>query len=248
MDTETATLPELAAEYTTAVKEAARFAFLVRDAQLQLEQINTLSALKARFRRFKYGAIKAGDEEGANVFFHMQCGLNAQISFLRMWIQLKEGEYYKAWDSLIDAQQYVSLAMRAAKGGIGFDDFLERLKRTEDVVFPGYSVYNSWGVLIQGGECSICGKPFGECEHIEGLVYWGRLCCRVRPGFVEMDHVAIVDEPHDRKCIITEITTDDGYYRDYMTWKQTKKAEAKTDGEAGRFTARIFCNGLLEID
>jgi len=248
MDAETATLPELAAEYSAAVTESARFAFLVRDTDLQLEQIKKLSVLKDRLKRFKYGAISAKDEAASNLFFHLQCGLNAMISFLRMWVFLKEPDYYAAWDRLIDAQEYISLAMRAADGGVGLENFLARLKRAEDVIFPGYSVYNSWGVIICGGRCSIRDRPFGDCEHIEGLIYWGRLCVRVGPEFVEMDHVAIVDEPRDRKCVITEITGDDGYYLDYMTLKRTKPAESKADGEAGRLTAKIFCNGMLEID
>jgi hypothetical protein len=248
MDSETATLPQLAAEYASAISAATKFAFLVRDTELQLEQVNALTALKIRIRQFKYGAIQARDEETANILFHMQCGLNAEISFLRMWVQLKEADYYAAWDSLIDAQQYVALAMRAAETGVGLEDFLDRLRRTEDVVFPGFRVYQSWGAVIRGGKCSICDKPFGQCEHIEDLVYWGRLCVRQDVEIVEMDHVGMVDEPRDRRCIITELTTDDGYYRDYMTWKRTRKAEEKTEGVAGRFTGRIFCNELIEID
>jgi hypothetical protein len=243
-----ATIEQLAQEYTEVVAEAAKFGYFVRDADLQQEQIDTLLNFKMRIKGFKYGAIKAGEERAANTLFHLQCGLNAQISFLTMWILLKKSDYYAAWDTLIDAEEYVSMAMRAADGGVGLEEFVSQLRRVEEAIFPGYRVYNSWGAVLRGGQCTICGKPFNQCDHIEGMVYWGRLCVRVKPEIVELNHVAVVDEPRDRRCVVTEFTTDDGWYRDYMTWRKTKKAEEKKEGTLGTFVGRIFNSRLLEID
>lgn len=248
MPTETATFPQLVNEYTAASSESARLGFLVRDTELQLHQIDSLTTLKDRIRGFKRGAVRAGNEQGANALFHLQCCLNAQISFLQMWVHLKKGDYYPAWDNLMDAEEYVSIALRAADIGVSLEDFLEHLKRTEQVVFPGYNVYNSSGMIIRGGKCSVCDKLFTECDHVEGLVYWGRLCARIHPDIVRVDHVAIVDEPRDRRCVITELTTDDGYYRDYMTWRKTRKAEEREEGTVGAFTGTVFHNDLAEID
>lgn len=248
MDGGKATIPQLAKEYTVATAEMAKFGCLVRDSELQQEQIDKLLNLKKRIKGFKYGAIEAGDEPAANILFHIQCGLNAHISFLQMWILLKKGDYYAAWDALIDAEEYISIAIRAANEGVGIDDFLNRLKSVEDVVFPGYRVYNSCGFVIRGGQCSVCSKPFCECEHIEGIVYWGRLCIRVKPEIVRTDHIAMVEEPRDRRCVIMELTTGDGWYRDYMTWQKTKKAEDMEEGTLGAFVGRILNTRWLEID
>jgi len=248
MKTERVMLPQLIADYTEATRQAEKFGFLVRDTELQAEQIASLTSLKDRIKEIKYAAIRAKDERAANILFHLQCGLNAQISFLRVWIHLKEGKFYRAWDSLVDTQEYISIAMRSDENGVGLEQFLERLRRVEEVVFPGYRLYNSWGVVMSGGKCSICGRAFSECDHIEGLVYWGRLCVRAAAKFIRMDHVALVDEPRDRRCVITEITTDDGYFRDYMTWKKTKPAGKKEQGVAGKMTAKIFDFNMLEID
>jgi hypothetical protein len=229
--------------------QARRFAYLVRDASLQQEQVETLVALKNRIRGFKYGAMDAGDEEAANALFHLQCGLNAQIAFLKMWLSLKKSEYYEAWDFLIDAEEYISIAMRAKDGGAGLDEFLEDLRRVERVVFPGYNVYNSWGAVIRAGQCTICARPFSECDHVEGLVYGGRLCVRIRPEIVRVEHIALVEEPRDRRCVVTEFTsTEDGYYRDYMTLRKTRKAEGMEEGTRGILVSKIFSNVLLEID
>jgi len=50
------------------------------------------------------------------------------------------------------------------------------------------------------------------------------------------------------RCIITEISEDDGYYHDYMTGKVTRKAEDKEEGVAGRLAGVIFHNPSIEID
>ena len=248
MDHEKATLPELANEYTAAMREAHKHAFLVRDTELQVQQVDVLIATKKRFRGFKAGAREAGDAGAANALFHMQCGLNAMISFLTMWIELKRGNHQSAWNKLIDAQEYLSIALRAAGGGVGVEDFLERLQRAEQVIFPGFPVYHSVGQIIRGGKCTICEMAFNSCEHIEGRVYSGRLCLRAQAEIVEVNHVSFVDQPRDRRCIITEITAEDGYYHDYMTGKRTKKAEDKEEGTAGRLTGVIFHNPSIEID
>ena len=247
MDPETATLRQLTKEFINAINESANVAFFVRDAKLQAEQIVILLALKKRIKAFKYGAIDAKDEDGANKLFQFQCRLNAGVSFLRMWMDLKKDKPYAAWDDLIDAEEYVSIAMRAANDDIELGRFMDHLKNTEAVLFPGYVRYHSIGAFIRGGTCSVCGKPFGECQHVEDLVYWGRLCMRIHPEIVAVDHVALVQEPRDRRCIMTEVETEDGYYRDYMTWHITEKAEKHTN-KVARFKGRLFSNKLLEID
>jgi hypothetical protein len=248
MGSERATVEELLHEVGRAMDDSAKFMFLVRDTELQQEQVDLLLRLKDRVKGFKYGAIEASEENAANALFHLQCALNAQVSFLRMWIQLKRSENDAAWDSLIDAQEYVCLAMRASDGPLPLEAFLGRLREVEEVVFPGFNVYFSWSAVIRGGDCTVCGRPLSDCEHVEGLVYSGRLCHRVRAKAVRLDHVAIVEQPRDRRCVVKDLTTDDGYYRDYMTWRKTKKPEKRNEGTSRNLSARIFSNRMLEVD
>jgi hypothetical protein len=173
MGSETASLEQLAKEYAAATAESKKFIFLARDTKLQADQITSLKKLKNRIKRFKYGAIGVGHENAANVLFHWQCALNGQISFLEMWIELNRRKYYAAWNRLVEAQEYVAIALRAAEDDLGLPEFLEHLRLAERVLFPGYNVYNSWGVVISGGNCSICDAPFGTCPHIEGIIYAG---------------------------------------------------------------------------
>lgn len=243
-----ATIIQLVEEYNAAVAEASKFSYLVRDTKIQQEQINNLTKLKTRIKGFKYGAIEAGCETSANTLFHLQCGLNAQISFLNMWILLKKDDYYSAWDSLIDAEEYISIAMRASDQGFGLIELLDHLRCAENVIFPGYRIYNSWGAIIKGGLCTVCSEPLSICKHIEGKVYWGRLCVRVRPDIVTLDHVALVEEPKDRRCVITELTSDDGWFRDYMTWRKTRRTKTTNGKTSRKFAGRVYNNKLLEVD
>ena len=243
---EAATLNELKAEFVDATNTSGRYACLVRDTEAQAEHADLLENLKDRLKAFKYGAIEKHDEYASNKLFQMQCRLNASACFLRMWCCLKNHEYYKAWDYLIDAQEYISYAMRAEDDDLDLGSFMKHLTRTERVVFPGYARYQSVCITVKGGVCTVCGECFTTCPHVEGLVYWGRLCRRVHPEIVSVDHTALVKNPRDRRCIFTEVETDGGIFRDYMTWGITKQSEPAKDGSA-RFTGRLLSNRLLDV-
>jgi hypothetical protein len=138
-----------------------------------------------------------------------------------MWIDLKRNKHHNAWSFLIDSQEYLSYAIRSSDNFWGLNELSDQIKNIETVIFPGFPYYNSIGAIIKGGICSICQNSFGQCEHIEGIIYWGSLCKRIKYKIVSVDHSAIVTEPKDRRCIINKISTDDGYYRDYITWEKT---------------------------
>jgi len=48
-------------------------------------------------------------------------------------------------------------------------------------------------------------------------------------GDISVDHVAIVDEPQDRRCRITSMSVAGGK-RNQMTWTVTPKEGAEEDG------------------
>lgn len=246
MAEETATLPELIRETVDAVNEAARFCYFVRDAGLQQEQVDCLLRVKNRVKGFKYGAAEAGNEGVANKLFQLQCRLNAQRLFLCMWLALKRDEPFQAWDELIGAQEYVAMALRAAADDIQLEEFLEHLQRAEEVIFPGFAYYQSWSVVMRGGTCTVCGRPLAECDHIEGRVYSGRMCARVNPELISCDHIALVKDPRDRRCVITELEVD-GQVRDYMTWRVVREV-AQPAERIATYTARLFSNRLPGVD
>jgi hypothetical protein len=244
---EEATLPELFREGLKMLQGAAPYLYLTRSSTLQKAKRDELTTFKERIRGFKRGAAAAEDEQAANGLFHMQCVLNAQVACLNLLIQVKGRDYHKAWCYLIDSQEYLSVAERASDEGFKLEWFRTHIENIETAIFPRIKVYNSWGAIIKGGKCTICFSPFRTCEHVEGKVYMGKLCVRVSPEIVSMDHMAIVDDPRDRRCILTEISDDDGYFHDHFTLKRKDRVEKK-EGAGLMTRGIIFSNRLLEYD
>lgn len=219
-DSDLVTIPELAERYNALLAEAINLHFLVRDAGLQRAKADELEEFRLLLKRVKEQAIERSEEDVANLLFLFQCVVNSFKSALLMWIELKDGRPDAAWNLLMDAQDYASVALRVPVRGHawGIDRHAERLAEIERVVFPGWPVFLSPGIIEDGGECSICGSRYAECdEHVEGLVYAGRLCDRVNRMMIEGNHVALVQAPRDRRCIIRHVSTDDGRKRDYIT-------------------------------
>jgi hypothetical protein len=68
----------------------------------------------------------------------------------------------------------------------------------EELVFPP-QVFFSAGLVVQKSICSICGTEYGDCFHVVGRPYMRELCRRILTNVVP-DHVAIVNEPANKRC------------------------------------------------
>ncbi len=76
---------------------------------------------------------------------------------------------------------------------------------------------------MNGYECTICDKVYGECEHVAGRLYMGQMCVRRVRDIGPVDHIAIVDHPRDKGCRWTKVK-DDGYMYCTLTRRQLEKA------------------------
>ena len=112
----------------------------------------------------------------------------------------------------------------------GVRNLEKRLQAAEESIFPGWSLYNSPGFVETIGNCSICGELFSLCDHVENQIYMGQLCQRIDRNIVRTDHFAFVQNPRDRRCIITKISEDDGQEIDYFTWEKTGEKKDNSDG------------------
>jgi len=206
--------------YNDFIDSANSLNLLVRSTRLQKEKISDIDEYIKCIKNFKRQAASKGDEQFANLLFHFQCMLRCVQSSIEMWLHLKDEEYQRAWCCLVDAQEYKDVALKIEDhdGIRRIEDFLGKVR---DAIFPPWTHYNSAAFSSTIGQCSICGEPFGDCDHIEGLIYSGRLCRRVSIQFLEGHHSAIVSNPRDRRCIITEISKDDGNMIDIFTLERT---------------------------
>lgn len=231
-------------DYCDFIDSCGKFSFYTRSTEIQRQKIleceNYLSVIKS----YKSQAAEKQNEHIANQFFHMQCMINAMRSSLLMWVQLKEGKFEWAWTSLVDAQEYTSIALRI-NDYEGVRNFEARISGAEESLFPGWKIFNSPGFVETVGSCSICDQPFSTCSHIENEIYMGSLCQRINREIVRVDHFAFVETPRDRRCIITKTSDDDGNEIDYFTWEKTGK---KVDNEKGHHVeGRMFCIPTLDV-
>lgn len=210
---------EIQEEFTKITNKAIKHDLLVVDYQLQEEMVKVLELLLQKIKGIKKQAINNHDEKNANHLFYMQCCSNAIICSLKTWINLKNQKPVEAWHKLIDAQEYLYYALKVKINIPQITAYLNKLKNIEYANFPQFTRYLSASSIIEGGQCSVCGKDFDTCEHIEEMVYCGIACKRVNPKILECNHVALVENPEDRRCIITEFEMTKGKIYDYITLK-----------------------------
>lgn len=190
--------------------------FLVRDADVQRDALETVESFRETTIALKQKAIQIGDEQRANWLLGWQCVLSAVVHELKMWAALKGGDAGAAWDQLVFAQGALLDALRAHPLLEDQRHHIERLELIERMIFPPQR-FMSAGMLVRRAECTICGRSVEDCDHIVGLPYMGEICRR-RLLEVEPDHVALVERPANKHCRITH-HREAGGRRDQMTWR-----------------------------
>ena len=229
MTDKTISFDEIRNDYFDFINSCGKFNFFTRTKRIQSEKVVECEHYLQVIKSYKKQVIDKGVEALANELFHMQCMVNASRSSLLMWIALKEEKFNDAWSALVDAQEYISIALKI-KDYEGVRNLEKRLQAAEESIFPGWSLYNSPGFVETIGNCSICGELFSLCDHVENQIYMGQLCQRIDRNIVRTDHFAFVQNPRDRRCIITKISEDDGQEIDYFTWEKTGEKKDNSDG------------------
>lgn len=244
MSEQSLTFDEIHKDYCDFIDSCSKFNCYTRSVDIQKDKITECEEYLIKIKGYKYQAAERQNEFAANQFFHMQCMTNAMRSSLNMWIQLKSHQFEDSWSSLIDAQEYISIAIRI-NDYEGVRTFQSRLKDAEHALFPGWNLFNSSGLIETVGNCSICGNPFSSCEHIENEIYMGSLCKRIDIKIIRVDHCALVENPRDKRCIITTTSDKDGNEIDYFTWERTGKIINNDDGR--HISGRVFCFSNLDV-
>lgn len=210
------TFPQICSNYCNFIDSCGALLYFTSSKRRQENKVKEIDAEISKIKQYKGYAISQKAEEEANQFFHMQCMLNAIKSILSLWIEVKDSNYRKAWDVLIDGQEYIKVALKINDyEGVRFIE--ELLINIEKSIFPRTPLYLSSGHIETIGKCSICKNNFNLCDHIENKIYMGQLCQRIEKKIIKCDHVALVKNPKDRKCIITERSDEDGNMIDNFT-------------------------------
>jgi len=210
-------------EFIEVIRECEKFCFMSRGKEFQQEAVKKLTTFKQKVTSLKEQMIKVKDEDSANTMLSLENLIDAIINELEMWIALKEDNPNKAWDFLINAQSAVRTTAQAHSIAIDLnaEGYANKLHLLEKVLFPS-QMFFSPGFIIEKAKCSICGKEYGECEHIVGKAYMGKMCYKIITKIKEVKEVSIVEEPANKHARILQFT-DEGVTRDFMTWRRIEK-------------------------
>lgn len=203
-------------QFNEVTSDCQKYCFMTRAKEFQEEAIQRLEMLKAKASSLKQERIDSGDENSANLMLSLEEMIDALCYELRMWIALKEDNPNSAWDYLISAQGATRTAIQSHSAVIQLEGYVHRLYLLEKTLFPPQT-FLSPGILIEESKCSICGKEYGECDHLRGQAYMGKTCAR-HVTKARIREASVVENPANRRARVYRFT-DGGITRDIMTWR-----------------------------
>ena len=217
------------------IRDVEVFLYATRCSNLQRRALASLRDLHSEIHALKADAILDKDESGANMLLGFECVVGVLEAELEMWLHLKEGDPDKAWDSLIRAQRLCVAAARAHSGFSHLPQKHQRLLELEHLVFPP-QVFVSSGLIVRRQDCSICGQEYEDCDHLLGMPYMGQFC-RLVIHEAEVNHVAMVEQPADKSCRVTQFDVEGGT-RNRMTWRISPKSTKGEEEPEGQIRGR----------
>jgi len=228
------------------LESAYQLNLIVRSSKLQEAKIKEMDDFIAELKAFKLWAIDHEVEQQANELFHFQCFIRSVQACLKTWINIKNSEPESAWHSLMDAIDYKDIALRISDyEGIRIHETL--LTDARRVLFPENMVFNSPAFRSTVGDCSICRSSFNTCDHIEDFIYSGRLCRRINISILEANHSAIVKNPRDPRCIMTERSDEAGRMINMLSLELTGE-ESERSNDAMHVKGILLSTKSLDVD
>ncbi|HEY1605658.1 MAG TPA: hypothetical protein VGF77_08665 [Allosphingosinicella sp.] len=237
------TSSEIAAAYNALLEDIEPLLFIVRDSGLQRAGIEALEAFVSRADQARIRAILEANEEHANLFLGFRSAARSLVNEMKMYLLLKQDDPEGAWSALIDAQELLGAASRAHQGFDYLGPKANHLRDLEKWIFPP-QVFVSAGMIVREQRCSICDDDYERCDHIAGRPYLGRFCTIILKQ-ASLDHVAIVDDPADRRCRVTTFKVPGGT-RNRMTWVITPDDENESDSRSMKMI--IATAGSASVD
>ena len=215
--------PSFVDSFNATVRAAGVLLSITRNSRLQQDAVERLLAFGVSVASEKAEAINQENEDYANLLLGCECVTLALVAELRMWLFLKDDKPDVAWDELITAQMASVDALRAHPKFAHLSENNKKLEAIEKLIFPPQE-FLSAGMIVGKQECSICGLEYGDCDHLAGRPYMGRLCYILAKDLL-LDHFSIVKCPANKRCRI-HYSNEEGVRRNQMTWKIETKDDS----------------------
>ncbi|WP_446011946.1 YecA family protein [Candidatus Electrothrix sp.] len=121
--------------------------------------------------------------------------------YYEVWRDIVDGKFSHSWDVLQDGLDCLRLIKRLiVREPDKILIFIENQLVGLEKLYP-YKWFCSAGFVVDWFKCSICGENIDsfDCPHIAGRLYQGKMATKQPQGDVELDHVAIVSHPKDKR-------------------------------------------------
>ncbi len=144
-------------------------------------------------------------DEVLNDFFILNEIILLIDDYINYWHILTKNKFADSWLKLQDVQTRLRIIYRFTfVPRPDFFNLIERQCGELEKLYP-YNVFFSIGTTIEEEECSICGKAVNSfnCYHIKGELYRGNLSYGIVKKVSGLDHVAMVDNPKDKRCVVS---------------------------------------------
>ncbi|TGK46267.1 hypothetical protein [Leptospira kanakyensis] len=221
------------------------------DITLQENMVDQLFQLIPWIKGAKNQLAQTGTGEKANKFLYLQSTIYALISLLKCIINIKKNNYQQAWMDVIDAEEYIALGIRLAPEPEFIMYLSQHREMIEKTMFPKIPIYSSLGSIVRGGKCNLCLSNYENCDHIEGIIYKGKMCRIIDQTNLRVNHTALVKNPRDRRCIPLEMENSNNKMEDIFTKieRDISEEELKSKGQNGFLINFIaFNNQRIDTD
>lgn len=210
--------------FNEVVEAVQRFAVFVRAREFQEQSIAKIEELRAECTVAKERAIADQSEDAANAYLAFEFMAKALAEEFRFYLALKADDPDSAWDHLVNAESSSAAAMKSYAIASHLDGYIQRLHALERLLFP-QPVFFSSGFIVRESECSICGAEYGECSHVKGRPYMGKLCARIVKQ-ADLQEISVVSDPADKHCRALQYT-DNGVTRNMFTQREVQDGHAE---------------------
>jgi hypothetical protein len=155
----------------------------------------------------------SNSDEVFNEGFILSVFVELFLDYVSYWRLLVSDQYSESWSALQDVQDQLRTIYRYIKEPRpAILKHIEKQCGELEKLYP-YQVFFSVGLIKEKAECSICGKSIDnlECEHIAGELYRGRRAYGIVKKIKQLDHVAVVTNPADKRCTVQLLNTDEQF-------------------------------------
>ncbi|WP_160014961.1 SEC-C domain-containing protein [Pseudomonas sp. 8BK] len=149
------------------------------------------------------------EEDYLNALWVLDRFIELFEDYCQLWLAITSGRFSQSWVNLQDCLSNLRNIKRFSK--ITIEQLEEQLLQLEQA-YP-YKIFASIGAIVDHFECSVCGKNIDsfDCPHMQGQLYGGEMAVAIAKEVTRLDHVALVKNPRDKRCVITLDDSDPGF-------------------------------------